>query len=208
MTKRFAIFASGNGSNAEALMNYAKQSDECQVVLVLTDQKEAGVIEKAKTFSVTTEVCSFEKGISFQDAKQLQEEKVITLLDEYKVDYILLAGYMRILSSQFVDRYFGKLINIHPSMLPKFPGPDGYGDAFRAGVEESGITIHFVDSGVDTGPIIIQQKFPRLEKDSLDSFKKRGLEIEHQFYPKVMQWLAEGRVHLSSKQEVELRIEV
>jgi folate-dependent phosphoribosylglycinamide formyltransferase PurN len=113
-------------------------------------------------------------------------------LAEYQIDYVVLCGYMRILSPLFLQPFkdpqgFYRVINIHPSYLPSFPGADAYGDAFAAGVTESGITIHLVDEQVDHGPILAQEKFVRLPEDTLETFKARGLAVEHRLYPATLQ---------------------
>ncbi len=182
---RLAILASGSGSNAESIMKWAAGSDIAEVVCVGSDKKKALVHERAVKFHVP----------SFAVIKKIGEERtsfdkrLFLKLESFRPDWIVLAGYMKLLTPQFLEHFPERVINIHPSLLPAFPGTDGYGEAFRAGVEMSGCTVHFVDEGMDTGKIIAQATIPRLSSDSLDDFKKRGLKIENEFYPQVIEKL-------------------
>ena len=189
---KLAIFASGRGSNAKNIFEYIKEektkdsSFRLEAELLICDKENAPAIEMAKGFGVKTEV------IPYVGNKCEHENKIHQILDQINPDYLCLCGYMRILSKGFVRKYtdensgHSNIINIHPSLLPLFPGKDGYGDAFKAGVEESGITLHFVDEGVDTGPIIMQKSFEKKESDDLASFKARGLELEHKLYRELL----------------------
>lgn len=183
-----AILASGNGSNAINLIKHARVCGH-EVSLVITDNSNAGVIEKCKALDTKCIVIPFIKGALKSD----HEEKIINELKAHSVNWVLLAGYMKILSKDFLEVFYNKeskinnVINIHPSLLPDFPGRTGYEDAYEANITESGITIHYVDSGIDTGPIIIQKSFPRLETDSLQEFKARGLKVEHDLYKVVLE---------------------
>lgn len=187
-----AVFASGRGSNAENIFRSIKESSKTagpfplNISCLITDKHDAGVLQYADEYGIPFSICPY-KG-----SKAEQEKAIINFLDNYKIDYILLCGYMRILSENFIRYYSRKneshsrIINIHPSLLPAFPGRDGYGDAFASGIHRSGVTIHFVDEGVDTGPIIMQKSFLRLENDTLEDFKQRGLTLEHQMYRELL----------------------
>lgn len=189
--QRIAILASGNGSNAEAIMNWAMiQKSLAEVVCIGSNVKTAYVHERAKKFLVPTFTISKKKN----EDKHGFDERLVEKLQSYSPDWIVLAGYMKILTPVFLKKYPGRVINIHPSLLPAFPGLDGYGDAFRAGVSESGCTVHYVDEGVDTGAIIAQKKFSLIKGESFDDFKKRGLVIENQFYPEVIETLLKGNL--------------
>lgn len=205
-----AIFASGTGSNAQALLQKAEDLGQLpRIKAIITDNPDAGVIKHAQRFGIECGIYPIQKipGQDFASAKKQQEQKIIARLDELHVQWILLAGYMRILSPAFLQHYYNseyavnQVVNIHPSALPAFPGKDGYGDAFRAGVETSGVTIHFVDAGIDTGPIIQQQLFARLQNDTLESFKARGLALEHQLYPKVLESIFNRTLYSKVKNE-------
>lgn len=186
MTKiKLAILASGNGSNAESLMKWAASSDLVEVVCVLSDKRKAHVLERAKNQNVPAVYVLKKKN----EDKTYFEQRMIAKLQDFRPDWIILAGFMKILGPHFLKAYDKKIINIHPSLLPLFPGADGYGDAYRAEVLESGCTIHYVDAGVDTGAIIAQKSFPLQKGESFEDFKARGLAIENKFYPEVLEKL-------------------
>lgn len=182
-----AILASGNGTNAENIMRHAqKHADKLKIATVICNKAGAHVIERAKNCGVPCEV------ILRTGEKAAHEEAVLATLRKHNVEWVLLAGYMAILSPAFIAAYRGRIVNIHPSLLPQFPGKDGYGDAFAANVPQSGVTLHYVDEGVDTGPIIAQKTFPREAGDTLDNFRARGFELEYQIYREFLDNLAEG----------------
>lgn len=189
MTKiKIAILASGSGSNAEAIMNWAGASDIAEVVCVLSDKKSALVLERAANVGVPTLLVRKKKS----ETREEFDQKMIMRLADYNPDWIVLAGFMKLLTPHFLDVFKNKVVNIHPSLLPLFPGTDGYGEAFRMGVRESGCTIHLVDEGMDTGKIIDQRKFDLISGESLEEFKARGLKIENEFYPIVLEKLFKG----------------
>lgn len=180
-----AILASGNGSNAESILRHAqKYPDSIKIPLVICNNPDAYVIERARNLGVACVV------IARKGSKALHEKEIVKVLQEYNVEWIFLAGYMAILSQSFVAAYKGRVVNIHPSLLPQFPGKDGYGDAFRAGIAGSGVTLHHVDEGVDTGLVIAQKTFPRLVDDTPETFRARGLELEYQLYREFIDTLA------------------
>jgi phosphoribosylglycinamide formyltransferase 1 len=166
------------------------------VPVVIANKAEAPALAIAREFGVQA-VCVPHQGLS----REKHEDAVLTELAEYKVDYVVLAGYMRVLTAHFLqafrhkDGYF-KVINIHPSLLPAFPGAQAYDDAFAYGVRVSGITVHLVDEAVDHGPILAQEAFPRLESDTIDVFKERGLEVEHRLLPAVLEQISRQGIKL------------
>lgn len=180
------IMASGNGSNAIELIKLEKELDNINFKFIITDNKDAGIINKGK--SLKKDVFLFEN----KNNKLEHEEKILNKLKSENIEWIFLAGYMRILSSDFINHFYdddldqAKIINIHPSLLPDFKGKDAYEQAFKAKVNNSGVSIHFVDAGIDTGKIITQKEFPLIKGESLENFKKRGLKLEHDLYPKVV----------------------
>jgi phosphoribosylglycinamide formyltransferase 1 len=191
---RIAILASGNGSNVEAILEAIRAKRlHAEPVVVVTNQPEAGVIQIAKRFSVPCHVIPH-TGLS----REAHEQQIIDTLSPLELDYIVLAGYMRVFTERFIYAFNlpgeFRIINIHPSLLPDFPGPHAYKDVFEAGIKTSGITVHFVDDGVDTGPIISQAYLERQDDDTLDSFIQRGLALEHQLYPKVLEDISQGRI--------------
>lgn len=187
---RLAILASGSGSNAEAIMKWAATSPLAEVVCIGSDKRKALVHERAKKFNVP----SFTVGRKLGEERVSFDRRLLAKLEAFQPDWIILAGYMKLLTPHFLERYPDRVINIHPSLLPAFPGTDGYGEAYSAGIEVSGCTVHFVDEGMDTGKIIAQTTFPRFSEDTLDDFKKRGLAIENEFYPQVLEQLLKETV--------------
>ncbi|ASK61176.1 phosphoribosylglycinamide formyltransferase [Virgibacillus phasianinus] len=184
MTKiKAAVFASGTGSNFQAIIE-ANQDKElgCEIVLLVCDKPGAKVVDKATDFGVPT--CAVDPK-SFS-SKEAYEKEVVAKLHEADVTYIFLAGYMRIVGPTLLRAYDGAIINIHPSLLPAFPGLDAIGQAFRAHVHTTGVTIHYIDEGVDTGPIIDQEALEILPSDTEETLKQRIQEIEHRLYPKVI----------------------
>lgn len=181
--KKFAIFASGSGSNAEAIWHAIDRGDlsgEC--VLLVTDKPEAKVLERAERFDV--------KSFSFEPkayaSKAEFEQEILVLLQTLGVDYIVLAGYMRLIGDVLLEAYPKQIINIHPSLLPAFPGKDAIGQALTANVPTSGVTVHYVDAGMDTGPIIAQREVSIQGCDKSEA-TRRIQAIEHELYPAVLQ---------------------
>lgn len=194
-SKNIAIFASGNGTNAINILDCAKEElFNSTIKCLITDKKDAGIIVKINTHPVYKNIpiytIPFVKkiGESHPVAKARHEVEIKEILDSHHVNWIALAGYMKILSAKFLKCYFdesfqkNRVINIHPSLLPKYPGKDAYEQAFNSGDEVSGVTIHHVDSGIDTGPIILQKTFKRKKEDTFEDFKNRGLSLEYQIY--------------------------
>ena len=181
--KKIAVFASGNGSNFQVI------AEQFPVAFVFSDHRDAFVLERADNLGVpayTFELKEF-------DNKAAYEQAIINLLDQHQIDLICLAGYMKIVGPTLLSAYEGRIINIHPAYLPEFPGAHGIEDAWEAGVDQSGVTIHWVDSGVDTGKIIKQVRVPRLPDDTIESFEARIHEAEYQLYPEVLDGLGVGR---------------
>lgn len=194
MSIRIALFASGQGSNVEAILEAIRARRlDADPICIVTNQPNAGVIQVAKRFSVPCYIIP-STGLT----REAHEEKIIQVVSPLQPDYVVLAGYMRLFTEKFIYAFNSpgclRIINIHPALLPDFKGADGYGDVFKAGVKTSGITVHFVDEGMDTGPIIAQAYFERHDDDTLETFKARGLEVEHALYPKVLQDISQGLI--------------
>lgn len=188
--------ASGRGSNAKALITYCQSSEKFEVGCLICDQKDAAVTQKASSQGVPSYTISRENTSlkSLSEKRVLHEEKILEVLSRHKVDFVCLAGYMKVLSPYFLkeaQKRKMKVVNIHPSLLPEFPGLNAYERAFREGKERSGVTVHFVDEGVDTGKIILQRSFERHPTDGLTDFIKRGLEVEHKLYPMALEKITE-----------------
>lgn len=180
---RIAVFASGTGSNFEAIMNHTDRTFD--VVMLVCDKPKAHVIGKAASFGVETVVLEPEKFPS----KEAYETEILQKLKRANVEWIVLAGYMRIVGKTLLEAYEGKIVNIHPSLLPAFPGKDAIGQALEAGVKVSGVTIHFVDEGIDTGPIIAQEPVTVFPNDTKETLQKRIQQVEHVLYTKVIEEL-------------------
>lgn len=181
---RAAVFASGTGSNFEAIMKEHKTLG-CDIVLLVCDKPGAAVLKKADKFGVPTYVFD---PTTFS-SKAAYEEKLVKELQKLNISWIFLAGYMRIIGSTLLAPFAGRIVNIHPSLLPDFPGKDAIGDAFGAGVKMTGVTVHFIDEGIDTGPIIEQESVPVFPNDTIEKLKERIQAVEHELYPRVIKQL-------------------
>ena len=180
---KIAVFASGNGSNFQVI------ADQFPVEFVFADHRDAYVLERAENLGVP----SYAFELKEFESKADYEAAIVELLDEHEIDLVCLAGYMKIVGPTLLAAYEGRIINIHPAYLPEFPGAHGIEDAWNAGVDQSGVTIHWVDSGVDTGKVIKQVRVPRLEGDTLDTFETRIHETEYKLYPEVLERLGVER---------------
>ncbi|WP_302189005.1 phosphoribosylglycinamide formyltransferase [uncultured Streptococcus sp.] len=181
--KKIAVFASGNGSNFQVI------AEQFPVAFVFSDHRDAYVLERAEKLGVPAHAFELKEF----DNKTAYEDAIVALLEQYDIDLVCLAGYMKIVSPTLLKAYEGRIINIHPAYLPEFPGAHGIEDAWEAGVSQSGVTIHWVDSGVDTGQIIKQVRVPRLADDTIDSFEARIHDHEYQLYPEVLESLGVER---------------
>ncbi len=189
---KIAILASGRGSNFEAIAKAVATGDlPAEIVLVASDKQEAPVLEKAKA-----------KGL--QTLIQKDQGLLLEALKNAQVDYVVLAGYMRILPKNFIaafadPRGFSRIVNIHPSLLPAFPGLDSYKKAFESGVKLSGVTVHFVDAGMDTGPICAQASFVISDCKTLEEVEARGHAIEHELYAKTLNWILRNEFKINER---------
>lgn len=182
-----AVLASGNGSNLQAILDAIGQGKlEAQVRLVVSNVPGAHALQRAQRAGVPT--CVIE-----EKNRALFEQQLMTVLEKAGVDWIVLAGFMRVLSPDFVQRYRNRVLNIHPSLLPVFPGMDAILQAWKAGVKETGCTVHWIDEGVDTGPIIGQRKVEVRPTDTLETLTERVHQAEHELYPMVLQQLVQSR---------------
>ncbi|HEQ4738816.1 phosphoribosylglycinamide formyltransferase [Streptococcus pyogenes] len=180
---KIAVFASGNGFNFQVI------AEQFPVSFVFSDHRDAYVLERAQNLAIP----SFAFELKEFENKAAYEQAIVDLLDKHEIDLVCLAGYMKIVGETLLLAYEGRIINIHPAYLPEFPGAHGIEDAWEAGVDQSGVTIHWVDSGVDTGQVIQQVRVPRLADDSLESFETRIHETEYQLYPAVLDSLGVER---------------
>lgn len=186
-----AVFASGNGSNFQSIVESAQKEKWSEPIsLLICDQPKAKVLERAKKLSVPYQVVD-PKTFS---SKAAYEAKVLSYLKEYQIRWIVLAGYMRLIGPTILNEYEGKIVNIHPSLLPAFPGLNAIEQAFAYPVKISGVTIHFVDEGMDTGPIIAQEAVLIEEHDTIETLRAKIQQVEHRLYPQVVNQLIQGKI--------------
>jgi phosphoribosylglycinamide formyltransferase-1 len=203
--KRLGILVSGRGSNMVALLEGARAGQiPAEIGVVVSNKPSAPALEKARSFGVPTAVVP-QKEFRGRDREE-HDRAVQAKLEEAGVDVICLAGYMRILSPWLVERYRHRILNIHPSLLPAFPGLHGQRQALEYGVRLSGCTVHLVDAELDHGPIIVQAVVPVLPDDNEESLSARILEQEHRIYPLAVRWLCEDRLEVDGRR-VRLRDE-
>lgn len=195
MTYRLIVLIGGSGSNLQALIDHAKAHAHFEVAGVISHNADAYGLERARLANIPT------RTIAHQDYAQRAhfEADLTKAIHAFSPDGIALAGFMRILSAPFVDSFHGKIINIHPSLLPKFPGLNTHQKVLDAGDAEHGATIHFVTPELDGGPLIAQTKVPVLKSDTVTSLAQRVLQAEHWLYPQVVTWLAQNRLNYDGK---------
>ena len=191
-----AIFASGKGTNFSAIARAVKKGlIKANLSLLVCDNPKAKVLEKAKRQGVKSVLVKREDF----PTKQEFENKIIQHLEENKIDLIVLAGFMRILSQEFVARFRNRILNIHPAILPAFKGTAGIKDAFEYGAKITGVTVHFIDTDMDHGPIILQQAVKIEEDDSLESLEAKIHKIEHKLYPQAVRLFVEGKLKIEGR---------
>ena len=200
MKRRVAILISGRGSNMAALIDAAKPADfPAEIVAVISNRADAAGLEWAAASGIATTVIEskpFGKDRAGFEAV-LQRE-----LEDRKVELICLGGFMRLFTAEFVQRWYGKMLNIHPSLLPSFPGLDVQKKAIDHGCKIAGCTVHFVTEGVDEGPIIVQAAVPIHDTDTPETLAARILEQEHRIYPRAVRLYAEGRLRVDGRRVI------
>lgn len=197
--QRIVILISGRGSNMQSIVDMAKSRSDMEVVAVIANRADSAGLVWAEQQGIATELLlhgDFSERLDFDRA-------LIELIDVYQPDWVVLAGFMRILTDEFVAHYMAKLINIHPSLLPLFPGLDTHKRALEAGCTAHGSTVHFVTPELDAGPTIAQSLVPVLHGDDEDSLTERVLSMEHTLYPAVVQYLVSGDCYLDEQGEVQ-----
>jgi phosphoribosylglycinamide formyltransferase-1 len=196
--RTLVILISGRGSNMEALLEAKLPA---RIAAVVSNRADAAGLAIAATHGIPTHVVEHRQFPS----REAFDDKLADVIDEYAPDYVLLAGFMRILGEAFVSRYPERLVNIHPSLLPAFPGVHTHARALAEGVRVHGCTVHLVTPQLDHGPILIQAAVPVRADDTEDSLAARVLEQEHRVFPQAVRWLCEGRVSLDSSGRVRIR---
>ncbi|MBD7970050.1 phosphoribosylglycinamide formyltransferase [Paenibacillus gallinarum] len=193
---RIAVFASGQGSNFQSLVEAASNGKiEGSIELLVSDKPQALVVQKAQAAGIH---CHLFQPKDYP-SREAYEQEIVEKLNALKIDLVVLAGYMRLLTPVIVEGYAGRLINIHPSLLPAFPGKNAIGQALDYGVTLTGITVHFVDGGMDTGPIIAQRAVEVSAEDTAESLGESIHALEQQLYPEVVSWFAKGLVKLDGR---------
>ncbi|HET7833834.1 MAG TPA: phosphoribosylglycinamide formyltransferase [Gallionella sp.] len=195
--KNVVILISGRGSNLQALLE-AKLP--CRIAAVISNRADAEGLEIARARGIPTAILSHR---DYSDREGF-DAALAAKIDEYQPDFVVLAGFMRILTGGFVDRYYGRLINIHPSLLPAYGGLNTHARALQDGVKIHGCTVHFVTSDLDHGPIIIQAAVPVMHSDTEETLAARVLHEEHRIYPQALRWLCCGQIELSETGKVRL----
>ncbi len=190
------VLASGRGSDLQSIIDAIDNGQlKTKIGVVLTDKPEAMALERARKAGIPA-VCVDRKQYS---SKEEFEQELIAQLKKYNVNLVILAGFMRILSPCFVNAFKNSILNIHPSLLPSFTGAHAHRDVLAYGVKVSGCTVHFVDEGMDSGPIIMQKAVPVLDDDTEDTLAARVLEQEHIVYPKVIELFISGKIHVDGR---------
>lgn len=193
--KKVAVFISGSGSNMLSLAKAAAEPEfPAEIVAVISDKAEAGGLARAAAIGIPT-FAFVRKDFA---SKEAHEAAILAELDRLQPDVICLAGYMRLLSAAFIQRHEGRILNIHPSLLPLFPGLHTHQRAIDAGMKIAGCTVHFVTEGMDDGPIIAQAAVPILAGDTPETLASRVLTVEHRIYPLALRLVAEGKVEMKS----------
>ena len=184
---RIAVLISGSGSGILALLNHQKSNQSPHITkLIISDNMNAGGLRYGTDFGIPAVAISLPDSVDKSQQRIMHENFIHDTLIEYDIELVVLSGYMRILTPTFVSKWKGKLINIHPSLLPKYPGAHAHRDALADGANMTGCTVHLVDEGVDTGKIIAQEEVEILDGDTIDELQERIKKIEHQLYPKVL----------------------
>jgi phosphoribosylglycinamide formyltransferase 1 len=194
MKRRIAILISGRGSNMVALIEAAKAKNfPAEIVVVISNRADAGGLAKASDAGVATLTIESKP---FGKDRAAFEAALQSALDQHQVELICLGGFMRLLTAEFVQRWYGRMLNIHPSLLPSFPGLEPQAQALAAGVKISGATVHFVIPETDAGPILMQGAVAVRDDDTADTLAARILAIEHRIYPDALRLLASGKVRI------------
>jgi phosphoribosylglycinamide formyltransferase 1 len=198
---RIAVLASGSGTNLQAILDQL-HGREVEVVGVVSDKPEARALERAAGAGVETAAFP---GSDFA-SREARDGAIASWLEERDVELVVLAGYMQLLSPAFIARYSNRIINIHPALLPAFPGLDAVGQALDYGVKVTGVTVHFVDEGVDSGPVILQEPVPVPADRDRAVLEAEIHETEHRLYPEAIRLVAAGRVRLDESKPRVVRI--
>jgi phosphoribosylglycinamide formyltransferase-1 len=199
------VLVSGNGTNLQAMLDaIAAGTHSARVGVVVSNVASAKALERAKSAKIPAIVVDHK---AFPDRESF-DSAVVEVLRSHGVECVVLAGFMRLITSTLLDAYPNRIVNVHPALLPSFPGTHAQRQALQYGVGLSGCTVHFVDAGVDTGPIIVQGMVPVLDDDDEASLSARILKKEHELLPLALQWIAEGKVTIEHPKDARPRARV
>lgn len=205
MRLNLGILVSGSGTNLQSILDAVQQGRlDADVRVVVSNRPGAYALERAAQAGVETRVLDHREF----ESREAFDRALVQLLRAAQVEWVVLAGFMRVLTPELLHAFPGRVLNIHPSLLPAFPGVNGPGQAFEYGVKVAGCTVHFVDEGVDAGPIIAQRAVPVLEVDDAESLRKRILQQEHELYVEVLQALSEERVTIQPSSGGRARVRI
>ncbi|NGZ12103.1 MAG: phosphoribosylglycinamide formyltransferase [Nitrospira sp. LK70] len=197
---RVAVLASGRGSNLQAIVDAIEGGQvQARIVAVISNKKDAVALERARKHGLTDIFVDSKPFAGRPDSREAYDLMLLERLQQHEVDLVLLAGYMKIVTGVLVNAYANRMMNIHPSLLPSFPGLDVQKKAIDWGCKLAGCTVHFVTEGVDEGPIIIQAAVPILDDDIPETLAARILVQEHKIYPRAVQLFAEGRLRVDGR---------
>ncbi|MCE2414901.1 phosphoribosylglycinamide formyltransferase [Candidatus Poribacteria bacterium] len=197
---KIAVLVSGSGTNLQTLIEQLHQDETSgiKIAVVISDRWKAYALTRAKRAGIPTHVVSvqdYETRVDF-------DAEISKLVEHYGVELIVLAGFMKLFQPSFVQKYQNRIINVHPTLLPAFPGAHPVADTFAYGVKIAGVTVHFVDEGVDSGPIIAQSAVPVLDTDDEESLHNRIQVEEHKLYPEVIKWYAQGKLKIEGRKVI------
>jgi phosphoribosylglycinamide formyltransferase-1 len=199
-TLRVAVLASGRGSNLQAIIDAMEAGTvQAKIVAVISNKKDAPALERAHRQGLSTLFVDPKPYANRPDSREAYDLALLDVLRRHNVELVLLAGYMKIVTTVLVEAFTNRMMNIHPSLLPSFPGLDVQKKAIEWGCKLSGCTVHFVTEGVDEGPIILQAAVPILDNDTSDTLAARILDQEHKIYPRAVQLFAEGRLRVEGR---------
>ena len=197
---KIAVLVSGSGTNLQTLIAQLHQDETSgiEIAVVISDRRKAYALTRAKRAGIPTHVVQirdFESRVDF-------DAEISRLIEHYAVELVVLAGFMKLFQPPFVEKYKNRIINVHPTLLPAFPGAHPVADTLAYGVKITGVTVHFVDKGIDSGPIIAQSAVPVLDTDDQESLHNRIQVEEHRLYPEVIKWYAQGKLKVEGRKVI------
>jgi len=196
-TNRIAVLVSGGGSNLQSIIDNVHESDiAAEICCVISNRKQVYALDRARLANIPTAVIES----NAYDERRLFEQALLAQLEQHQADVVVMAGFMRVLSAEFIQHYTGRILNIHPSLLPEFTGLHTHQRALAAGKKRHGCSVHFASAELDGGPIIMRAEVAVLSDDNEETLAQRVLLQEHKIYPLCVQWLCEGKVKLDDNE--------